>query len=1194
MKAIISRVVCANKKEMYSSISNQLDQGNFVYLIVPEQFTVDAEIDIFKELDIDATIKLRVTSFTKLINDIIYKSNVKDTNFISDQARYLFIQSILLERKEDLLIFGRNKANKKFAEIVIKTIDQILDNKYDLENDDMDIMLHINAMLERQDLDQATKNKLKDLVIVINSYQRLREESKFQPYDKFDMASSILQDGIQASDDHSNEFLIKLANSKFYYYRFASMSKKEMNILKNLDQLTRTKGKGSTFINLTLDPDLLGGTDILKVSDYEVFEEARKFLNKLSQIVDVDNHIVKSEYDKQNKLVNNIFKFNRKEIDAQFGVVYDYEDEHKFAYNSKEKAIDNVYINRANNTEDEVEKLAIEIKKDIYEKGLKFGDIAIICTDEKEYFNKIRRNFKLNRIPAFFDEKRRLTDNVIYKYIKSCISILEFGLNPDTASQLLKYSFWNKPQTINLYQDYTKRRKLQAKSLIDHVKFKVEKTSMYQTEDSYNLEVLLDARSRLDQIFKSLDFDIFDIVEKNDLINVKTFSNYLYKLVANPVVLESYGNYSKHISNEEYEENRLVWKAFISLLDDLYLLNTETTLDQFINLANGAIDNFKVGVIPPAHDKVFVGNISKSKINNIKKLYVVGMSNLYYPPRNEVLDIFSETEKENLSDKGLEFFENRESNHHKNLLAFYEILSAYEDELVFSYSLVNSSNESMEMAHLLTTARKIIQKENFKTQTDKPEEYFYSLTMLGQYMPKLKNKEGELDKSEADLYQKYMSLLDNYDKYLSVDKSLEYIDRLNFKKDNVSKLDRDIALELFNFDRFSVSQLERYNTNPYDHFISYGLRPREYDVFDISNREVGNIAHEFLDQVIKNRLENDRNLDKLFDDAMDNSLEEYKQEDSRNKYYLDQMKTNFKSYANHIERQLEKTPDIKVISELKFGYDDKNLDQEIKVEDLKVDVDYDGQGEKEVKLYGKIDRVDIIPYENEGNQEEYYRVIDYKTGGKKFSPSKVMKGIDMQLLLYLNAITNQTRGENLDIDKKALGAFYQRLNTNLVSQDMDDKDSYEIAKANNVLKDLDLDGILSDNYDLIFKSMGLTPEAKSASEEKNQDLYRFRKGSKLGSQKNIIKEELFKILFDKNKERIEQTIKEIGEGVIDLKTYKEGSTSPYDYSPYKTISKDEGLKFEYFDSYNWKNLVEDLNKILAENKKENDKEGQDE
>lgn len=55
----------------------------------------------------------------------------------------------------------------------------------------------------------------------------------------------------------------------------------------------------------------------------------------------------------------------------------------------------------------------------------------------------------------------------------------------------------------------------------------------------------------------------------------------------------------------------------------------------------------------------------------------------------------------------------------------------------------------------------------------------------------------------------------------------------------------DLVNKIFNLNKFSVSQLEQYRENPYDHFIKYGIKPREFDEFNISSLDTGNFMHEF-------------------------------------------------------------------------------------------------------------------------------------------------------------------------------------------------------------------------------------------------------------------------------------------------------------------------------------------------------------
>lgn len=60
-----------------------------------------------------------------------------------------------------------------------------------------------------------------------------------------------------------------------------------------------------------------------------------------------------------------------------------------------------------------------------------------------------------------------------------------------------------------------------------------------------------------------------------------------------------------------------------------------------------------------------------------------------------------------------------------------------------------------------------------------------------------------------------------------------------------------------------------------------------------------------------------------------------------------------------------------------------------------------------VQIRGEIDRVDIL----EENGKRYVRVVDYKSGNKKFSLSDVLYGLNLQMFVYLFTLCNDKSSE---------------------------------------------------------------------------------------------------------------------------------------------------------------------------------------
>jgi len=75
---------------------------------------------------------------------------------------------------------------------------------------------------------------------------------------------------------------------------------------------------------------------------------------------------------------------------------------------------------------------------------------------------------------------------------------------------------------------------------------------------------------------------------------------------------------------------------------------------------------------------------------------------------------------------------------------------------------------------------------------------------------------------------------------------------------------------------------------------------------------------------------------------------------------------------------------------------------------------------KKVNIVGVADRVDIY----RGQENDYLRIVDYKTGTQKFSLDEVYNGLSSQLLLYMNALLEADFGK-ADKDVKAGAVVYQ-------------------------------------------------------------------------------------------------------------------------------------------------------------------------
>ncbi|EHR34667.1 hypothetical protein HMPREF9709_00637 [Helcococcus kunzii ATCC 51366] len=1114
MKVLLSRYIRKSKKCFYKKIKEMLDNDQIVYIVVPEQFTLGTEIEAYSELGIKSTLNLRIKSFKTIVNEILHSNGGRALNFISDSAKFVMLQSILFDIKEELRVFQKNIYDKDFIELLIKFIDEMADNMIGLEQ--------LKLMIDHEDTSKELSSKLIDIIKIIEKYNEMKKLSDYYMMDRADLAVEKIKN---------------MANYKdvsFFYYRFHDMSKRELEILSRIDKISNF-----SLINIIMDSDLFKNKN-LNIEDEEVFDISSKFINSLYnpefnndiEILNIDN----DEKQTSNELfLNDLFTYNLKKVKNKFAT----------------KKIDNVFITRANNTVQEVENLAISIKKDIINKDYKYCDIAILTTNSSEYFEKINKIFQINDIPIFLDENRDLLDNAMIKFLKSSLYLIDSNFTTASVVQFLKSSFFvDLEYKINLFISFITRRKIFGRMFFEDKYFTIPQLQKnYIEEDEENLTYIREIRDLLIDIvsfYGNID-EFFDTDKKADY---KYFTMKIFNFISNPILLDSYMNYEKTLDEENSNENQLIWDSFIELLENMYNLNSreDISLSRYIDILISAIDNFKIGIIPPSQDQVIVGDVKRSRFNNVKKIYLLGMTSLYYPVPNNDTDIFLDEEKYEMIENGIEIKSVKSSIKSNDLLSFYELLNTASDEIVFSYSLVNGSNEAMNPAFILEWVKAMIPVENNRIEDLDYHDYVYSTSQINKYLPskilELKENNQISTKEKSFIYGLRKYIEDN-NKFKNVNYAINLQNTFRTRKN----LPTDLVNKIFNLNKFSVSQLEQYRENPYDHFIKYGIKPREFDEFNISSLDTGNFMHEFLaDSINKYFHNNEENIDleNIAEISINKTFENFRTEDNKNIFYINKLKENAENYFNVITKQLDFKKLSNVYLEERYGKYGKFPAINIAYKD------------KEISLEGKIDRVDEYTI----NGEKYYSVIDYKTGNKTFNIAKLYYGIDLQLLLYLEAVINSKS------NSKPIGAFYQQMNSNLPSSLVD-----KVDERNELFDDFKLDGVINNNK-YVFK---IIDENTDVSKVNKSKVFSFsgRKYS-FTDKDNVISENDFKKIFKINKDNILESIINISDGDISLKTYKLDQYTPYSYSKYRTISKDFDLKYVYLDKINWYYVKERL------------------
>lgn len=194
---------------------------------------------------------------------------------------------------------------------------------------------------------------------------------------------------------------------------------------------------------------------------------------------------------------------------------------------------------------------------------------------------------------------------------------------------------------------------------------------------------------------------------------------------------------------------------------------------------------------------------------------------------------------------------------------------------------------------------------------------------------------------------------------------------------------------------------------------------------------------------------------------------------------------------------------------------------------------------EEVFLTGRVDRIDTLTLGN----NTYVRVIDYKSGAKTFDLNELYYGIQIQLLVYLDAIL---RNSKYIMNKQAIpGAIlYFKIDDPIIKSKIELEDD-EIKEE--ILKKLKMNGLLLKNSELV-RSMDhdmvtyslIIPAA-------------FKKDGDFSSTSSVVTEDEFNILREYVNKKMIELCEDMLSGKIKIEPCKTMNSSYCEYCNYSPI-----------------------------------------
>lgn len=964
IKIIMSKFPEENSFYIYKDIEKKLENKEKSFLIVPEQYTLESDMDFIDSIKYKSVMDAKVLSFSSFISYISQRLSLKKHENLNQVSKTILLTSVLDEIDDKLKLFSNKASDIDFVNNLSDFISNI--KEYYFDHDFFD------QIENNENLDTMTKLKFKEIRLIYDSYVKKLENSYIDSEDEL----NIIKDNIKYCDF--------LENVNFYFDKFDLLSDLKLDFIKELIKIG-----GKITVSISLDSKYYENH---LANDMEIFEQSLRFVESVknlgqSQIINLEK---KSDILDIKHLYENFEKYNPE----------------KFWDKTS-----NIKIVESISSTNEIENMALMIEK-LIRKGYSYSDISLVIANEDEYENLIRRIFSRMNIPIFIDKFQKMSDNHVVKTWLSLLRLVVFNFRKTDIESFIRSDLIdfgeNSLERVLAFQKYINTRKIKGSMIFDDKYFTLDE-NFYKDEIKKEKQEELDKVNSIRNIILDLIKDLYEMRNKN--LSASLIVKEIFKIIDNGRIKSGFNHYQEYIKEnkiEIHEENKQIWDKFITILEQIVSImkDSNTNLRKIYKLIQKASEATSIGLIPPAIDQVLIGDFSRDRINDRKIKIFVGMTDIYFPENNNSEMLISENEKSLLENEGFDLKIYKAKKNDKILLNILRMFTSSQ-KIIFSYSLINKNNEAMNRSTSISDIINIFPNINYqKISKGKFEHVKYSKDLLDlkayQILWDIKEKEKVSDR-EKEFVKAYLQYKKDFSKNFEFNKSKNSSYDLFMKgfaySNDKNPLNKEISKRLYNKNRFSVSEIERYARCPYKYFIDYGLKAQKNKNLDVDMMEIGNIVHYNMENISKNLrgidIENidDKKLENLvkenFEKAIENSLEKMRANDNKNKFILSNVYASTQKSTKKVLDQIKKGKFQIDSVEEKYGKGQRY--PEVYVDDRNY-------------LEGRIDRIDRF--------EDFIRIIDYKTGSTEINIKYVFNGIQLQLFVYMLSV-KEKKSENL-------------------------------------------------------------------------------------------------------------------------------------------------------------------------------------
>lgn len=1087
------------------------EPGRNFLIIVPDQFTMQTQKDLVMRSDRDGILNIDVLSFGRLSHRILEEVGTKEMPVLDDTGKSLVLQKVAADLKEQLPAMGSLLHKQGYIHEVKSAISEFM--QYGISTQDMDKL--ITSAQKRG----ALAMKLKDLKTLYRGFQDYIRDHFITTEETLDVLRRSL----------SKSKILK--GSVVVFDGFTGFTPIQNRLIQELMRVC-----AETIVTVTIGV----GED-----PYKMDGEQKLFHLSKKTVADLEKLAAEAEVERGEDL---FVKGGPNRFAKAPALHYLEQNLFRYQYEPYAGEQQEIHMFEALSPREEVHQTALYIRHLIREQGMTYRDIAVVIGDLEGYASYVETEFGQLEIPCFLDRTRGIVLNPMIEYIKSALQLYIKDFSYDTVFHFLRSGMADiSREEIDELENYVIRTG--ARGYRTYSRLFTRRTEELQGNAEGSEQAEEKTMERLNRIRQQF-MDAVEILHMGSREKAGDYVSHLYDFLEQNQVQQKLLNYQQQFEKEgdlsRAREYAQIYRLVMDLLDQVYELlgEEEISRQEFADILEAGFGEITVGTIPQNVDRIVVGDMERTRLKQVKVLFFLGVNDGSIPKNASKGGIISDMDREFLIESGTEMAPSPRQQMYIQRLYLYLNMTKPSEQLYLSYAKVNSEGKGIRPSYLIDTVRKLFpamsveypqNRSRLEQIEGRQEGARYLAEELREYV------EGTLPEEERqDFYLMYRA-------YEADAAGRDLLTRAAFRRYRESGLSRIVARALYGQQlENSVSRLEAYAACACRHFLQYGLSLQEREEFGFEVSDMGTVYHAVLENFAGKLAESNLTWWDFTEDfaakAVKESVEAYAAtygetvlySSARNEYAITRMSRILTRTVLTLQKHLKQGSFQPDDYELSFRFAE-DLDS------IHVDLSED----EKMHLQGRIDRIDV----SEDAEHVYVKVIDYKSGNRKFDLAALYYGLQLQLVVYMNAAMEMESRKHPDKEIVPAALLYYHIDDPTIETPVELTDE-QINEQ--ILAKLRMNGVVNSDPEVVERlDRYMQDKSVVIPVEKKKD------GS-FSARSSVLSREEMQLISSYVDAKIRSIGREILDGKIAANPYEKGNEEACTYCAYKKVCGFDG------------------------------------